>query len=94
MSMPNEPQSAPAYQDRGEAFAQGHQMEGSPVTSPGLAQQQAQQEQQGPPRVRLTGSGLGMSAEQSEATMGGMLKPQNGIADDSYNDMKWQQGQQ
>jgi hypothetical protein len=31
-----------------------------------------------------------MSSGQSQATMGGMLKPQNGIASDSYNNMKWQ----
>ena len=49
----------------------------------------AAQAQQGPAHVRLTGSGLGMSAEQSAATMGGQLSTQNGSASDSYNSMKW-----
>jgi hypothetical protein len=69
------------------AFNEGHWM---PTTSPGLSQDQQQMNSGGPPHVRLTGTGLGMSASQSEQTMAGMLKPQNGIASDSYANMKWQ----
>ena len=91
MSMPNsEPMGGvlnqpPAIQNRNEAFGQSYS---GPTASPGL-QQAAAQAQQGPARVRLTGSGLGMSAEQSAATMGGQLSTQNGSASDSYNSMKW-----
>jgi len=84
-------QSPPAYEDRTAAFAAGH---GMPTASPGLSQDQQQMNSGGPARVRLTGSGLGMSQSQAEATMGGMLKPQNAIANDSYANMKWQQDRQ
>jgi hypothetical protein len=85
MSMPSEPQSAPAYQNRNEAFGEG----GGPVASPGLAQQQQSENAQGPARVRPTGSGNGMSADQAEATMSGQLPTANGQAQSTYTSKKW-----
>jgi hypothetical protein len=86
----SEPFQPPAYQDRNEAFAQSYS---GPTASPGL-QQQAQQDRQAPAAVRLSGSGNGMSASQSEATMGGMLgHAQNGSATDTYNNMKYRGNQ-
>jgi hypothetical protein len=85
MSMPSEPQSAPAYTNRNTAMAEG--VHGSA----GLAAQQQQANSGGPAKVRLTGSGNGMSAGQGQATMNGMLKPQNAAASDTYNNVKWQQ---
>lgn len=84
-------QSPPAYENRVGAFNSGH---GMPTTSPGLSQDQQAMNSSGPPRVRLTGGGLGMSQSQSEATMGGMLKPQNGVANDTWANVKWQQDRQ
>jgi hypothetical protein len=79
-------QSPPAYEDRTAAFAAGH---GMPTTSPGLSQDQQQMNSGGPPRVRPSGSGNGMSAGQSEATMSGMLPTANGQAESTYASKKW-----
>ena len=86
-------QSSPAYQNRNQSFGTG--MNGfqgetpAPVGSPGLQQAQAQANSGGPARVRPTGSGNGMSAGQSEATMSGMLPTANGQADSTYATKKW-----
>jgi hypothetical protein len=90
----------PAFQSRNQSFGMGQNGDqGEAPTPVGAApaavpssflDRQQQMNSGGPARGRLTGSGNGMSSGQSQATMGGMLKPQNGIASDSYNNMKWQ----
>jgi hypothetical protein len=104
--IPNEPQpmggvqSSPAFQNRVQSFGTGQNGDQGEAPAPvgaapaavptSFLQRQQAMNSGGPARVRLTGSGNGMSSGQSQATMGGMLKPQNGIASDSYNNMKWQ----
>ena len=79
----------PAYENRTDSFAQGHATTGPVVGSPGLAQDQQSMNSSGPARVRQSGSGNGMSAGQSEATMSGMLPTANGQADSTYASKKW-----
>ena len=77
--------SAPAFANRNVEMNHG---------SAGLAAQQQAMNSGGPPRVHYSGSANGMSQSQSEQTMAGMLRPANGIAADSYANMKWQQDRQ
>jgi hypothetical protein len=80
-------QSAPAYQNRNEAFGDGHQM-GGPTVSPGLAQDQ--QKMNGQPAVVHPATSLnGMSQGQYSATMGGSLATENGMAAGQYEQSKW-----
>jgi hypothetical protein len=83
MSMPEEPQSAPACQNRNEAFGEG----GGPVASPGLQQEQAR-DNPGPARVRLSGSGNGMSSDMAASTMSGTLPTANGQSQSTYTNKK------
>lgn len=82
-------QSSPAFQDRNQAFSQPYTQTPAPVGSPGLQQQQAQDNSAGPARVRPTGSGNGMSSDQAEATMSGQLPTANGQAESTYASKKW-----
>ena len=61
----------------------------APVGSPGFQQQQAQENAAGPARVRQSGSGNGMSADQASNTMSGMLPTGNGQAESTYASKKW-----
>lgn len=86
MTTPAEPmggvQSAPAYQNRLSAMTEGIR------GSAGLqADQQAMA--QGPPKVRMTGSGNGMSQGQATSTMSGLLPTANGQAENTYESKKW-----
>lgn len=82
-------------ESRSAAFSDGHQFgPESPVASPAFQQQAAQLNSGGPAKVRYTGSGLSMSAEQASATLGGALSTQNGSASDTYNAEKFQGGGQ
>jgi len=96
MTMPAEPGGGSFQpQNRNEAMNQGINGAGTltPAVPTSFLARQASMNSGGPAHVKLTGSGNGMSAGQTEATMGGMLKPQNGIATDNYNNMKWQNNQ-
>lgn len=91
MTTPTEPMGGvlnqpEAVQSRIGAFNEGH---GMPTTSPGLSQDQQAMNSGGPVRVRPSGSGNGMSAGQSEATMSGMLPTANGQAESTYATKKW-----
>jgi len=58
----------------------------APTASTGM---QARGQVQSTGGVTSTGSGIGMSAGQSEATMGGLMKPQNAISDSNYANQKF-----
>lgn len=81
-------QSAPAYQNRNTAMTEGIR------GSAGLQADQQAMNSAGPPKVRMTGSGNGMSAGQAQQTMSGMLPTANGQAENTYESKKWFEGRQ
>lgn len=92
MSMPNEAQPMGGVQNRNEAFNQGQN--GAGALTPAMPQSFLQRQQQmnpgGPAKVRMSGSGNGMSASQATNTMSGMLPDTgNGSAPSTYESKKW-----
>jgi hypothetical protein len=85
MSMPMQPE---AVQNRNSAFSEGHQMGGSPATSPGLQRQQQQENAAQPRGIKPALSSNGIAASQYSQTMG-IFAPQNGISSDQYATAKY-----
>ena len=91
MTMPTAPmggvQSSPAYQNRVDAFNSGH---GMPTTSPGLAQDQQAMAAEQPRGIRPALSANGMAASTYSSTMGGAFPTSNGMAENQYEQAKFQ----
>lgn len=62
--------------------------------SPGLQEMAQRYKAQTPTAYQPSGTSNGMSADQFQATLGGMFPVQNGSASDTYNTKKYYGGMQ
>ena len=83
----DEEQAPPPVSGRSAHFADGL-LSGGEI-SPGLAQMAARYKAQTPTSYKPGGTSNGMSANQFQATLGGLFPVQNGSASDTYNTKKY-----